>query len=514
MRHASLTPLFDAGARAAFEMLAGTAGLGSAPERQALLPRYARYYVALSRLPRRARRALQRRWRRSLAAIALLLALGQGPALAAVLTVGPDIAPDIVPDGSCALIEAMENANADAQTHADCLSGSGADTIALPASSTQLLIDVHNSTYGDNGLPVINSAITIEGNGSTIMRDAGADLFRIFAVSSRGDLTLNETTVSGGFADGDGGGIENRGGAVTLTDSTVFANGAYYRGGGVENDVDSTLTLTNSTVSNNYGFRGRGGGVYNGGTATLTNSTISGNSTFELGGGGVSNYGALTLTNSTISGNSATYGGGVYNGGTLILARSLLSGNTALNGAEIYGGVIADNFNLFGHSGITHAQAFSGFSPGANDLIATSDGTTPTALGTILVGTLADNGGPTKTHALAVGSPAIDTSPADNDCQRTDQRGIGRPQGISCDIGALEGTPSRAADLAISLTDSPDPLTVNQPLIYTIKVRNYGPSLARGVQITDNLPEGVVLNFKPPECAGTTTVTWPARERR
>jgi hypothetical protein len=56
---------------------------------------------------------LQRRWRGSLAAVALLLALGEAPALAATLTVAPGVAPDIVPDGFCSLIEAIENANAD-----------------------------------------------------------------------------------------------------------------------------------------------------------------------------------------------------------------------------------------------------------------------------------------------------------------------------------------------------------------------------------------------------------------
>jgi hypothetical protein len=75
-----------------------------------LLPRFARYHEYLTHLPRRTRRALQRQWKRSLAAIALLLALGQAPALAAAINVTINT-PDINPDGQCSLIEAIENAN-------------------------------------------------------------------------------------------------------------------------------------------------------------------------------------------------------------------------------------------------------------------------------------------------------------------------------------------------------------------------------------------------------------------
>ena len=191
MRHPSLTPSFDAGARFVFEALAATVEVDARPDRQALFSRYAGYNGLLSRLPRRMRRQLQRRWRRSLAAIALLLALGQAPALAATLSVAPGVAPDIAPDGACSLIESVENANADAQTHLDCPTGNGADIIVLPTSSIQTLTQIHN---GDNGLPVINSRITIEGHSSTIRRDSGASPFQIFSVSRTGNLSLNETT--------------------------------------------------------------------------------------------------------------------------------------------------------------------------------------------------------------------------------------------------------------------------------------------------------------------------------
>ena len=142
------------------------------------------------------RRALQRKWKQSLAGVALLLALGQEPVLAATINVS---------DG-CSLINAITAANTDTAT-GGCPQGSGADTITLPAGSTQVLTTVNNSTYGATGLPVISSAITIEGNDSTIERESSdPDLFRIFAINSTGNLTLKDTTITGGVTSGAGGG--------------------------------------------------------------------------------------------------------------------------------------------------------------------------------------------------------------------------------------------------------------------------------------------------------------------
>jgi uncharacterized repeat protein (TIGR01451 family) len=297
------------------------------------------------------------------------------------------------------------------------------------------------------GLPPIRSIITIEGHGSTIARGSAALTFRILAVNGTGNLTLNETTVSGGAAPG--------------------------------------FTGTSSSL---------GGGVYNRlGTVTLTNSTVSGNS--AIFGGGVYNSfsGTTTLTNSTISGNSASSGGGVYiNAGTATLTRTLVSGNTAASGAEISGTITADDFNLFGHSGLTNAQAFSGFTPGPSDITATSDGTDPTPLANILA-PLANNGGPTQTHALVAGSPAIDAVGAGCPPPATDQRGVSRPQpaGGNCDIGSFEIMPPPPLDLAVSKTDSPDPVVVSDQLTYTITVNNAGAGEATAVMLTDTLPASV-----------------------
>jgi hypothetical protein len=472
------------------------------------------------RVTRGAGRVAQRRLARSLVGAALLLALGQGVGHAATITVTAKT-PAIIADGKCSLIEAIVNANADAQTHADCLAGSGPDIIVLPRG-VQTLATVDNTVYGPTGLPVISSAITIEGNGAKISRKASTPAFRIFAVDGAGDLTLKNVTVSGGTAEL-GGGVFNYDGTVTIQNSTISGNksvnaagagifnygdmtiqdsvisgnkisGDYALGGGIFNygtltierstisgnttnavlnagagiGNEGTLTIRNSTISGNksLGAYGAGGGIANYGTLTIEKSTISGNlaTATEIGyGGGIANGADLTVENSTISKNTARYaGGGVANDGTVVLrdstitgnrvtakdgygggvdtfgdvtlSRSLISGNKAAAGPEIFvdtGTVTADDHNLFGANG---NPGVAGFTPGASDIIPGPGVTTAKILGG-----LANNGGPTKTHALKLGSPALDAVPLlDPACVGTDQRGITRPQGSGCDIGAFE----------------------------------------------------------------------------
>ncbi len=337
-----------------------------------------------------------RRHRRPIAAVTgrriyrtlalLLLLIGAGFFLAR-----PAYAATITADGTtCTLINAITAANTDTATNG-CPAGSGADTITLTADVT--LTAVNNGTIfntGPNGLPTITSVITIEGEGHTIARSTAGGIpnFRHLYVAASGNLTLNRVTLTGGT----GGAITNEG----------------------------TLTINNSTLSGNSGST-----ITNAGTFSLNSSTVTGNN-----GGG--------------------QGGGLYNLGTATLNRSLISGNTATSGAEIYrqnGTITANNANLFGESSKTNAQAFSGFTPGASDITATSNGTTPTALASILNTTLTNNDG-ALTHALVAGSPALDA--AGDSGLDTDQRGVTRPQGSADDIGAFERavtvTPGAALD--------------------------------------------------------------------
>jgi len=478
-----------------------------------LFAHFAAAYDELRRMPRGVRRALQRELARSapswkaklatsLAGAALLLALSQGTASAATITVNTLI-PNIKADGKCSIIEAIVNANNDAATHADCAAGSGADVIQLPALGTIKVTKSFANYHGRNGLPAITSDITISGNGAKILGKFG---FRLFAVKSSGDLTLDNVTLSGGSEyrggvilnygtltltdatvtngraglGGDifngsaadltldnsvvssgfanyGGGLYNYAATVALSYSTIKNNRAFIDGGGIYDragslDIeystvtknfsgrdgaglhhrDSAVLVAYSTISSNdTGFFGYGGGIFDrSGTTDIINSTISGNT--ALTGGGIYNRSTMTISNTTISKNSARDGGGIFTvSNDLTLTRSLISGNSASFADEIdrfSGTVYRNNYNVFGNDG---NDGVKGFSPGPTDIVP------GVGIGSILM-PLAYNGGPTKTHALVSGSPAIDASPADADCAPADQRGVARPQGPSCDVGSFE----------------------------------------------------------------------------
>ncbi|MCI5166055.1 MAG: hypothetical protein D3903_08135, partial [Candidatus Electrothrix sp. GM3_4] len=395
---------------------------------------------------------------RHLLFVTVLLMLAANAAQAATITV----------DGStCTLAEAIDSANTDTAFGNGCVDGFGDDTLIL--QQDELLI---------TALPEITSTITIEGNGYKIDGQDNSAVGTVLRIVSPGNLTLNEATVTGGNCTGDcwtGGGITAGKSTVTLTNSTVSGNTTEYTGGGIFAANDSMVTLTSSTVSGNSASQYGGGVTAGKSTVTLINSTVSGNTASNDGGGIYADYSstvtlesstvsgnsasegggimvyesAVTLINSTVSGNTASqYGGGIsvsdngmgYDDATVTLESCLISGNSASQGRERYNDsstVNADSYNLFGHSGESTAEAFSGFMPGVSDIIAASDGTQPTALYTIL-SPLADNGGSTETHALPVGSPAIDLDTACSSGQSTDQRGYWRPIGLGCDVGSFE----------------------------------------------------------------------------
>jgi hypothetical protein len=316
------------------------------------------------------------------------------------------------------------------------------DTINLNADNqancVYLLTEVNNTTNGANGLPAITTPIIINGNHSAIRRQDGSDDFRIVYVTSTGSLTLKQLSIENGIANSQGGGIFNRG-ELMLTDSTVSGNTTTISsngGGGIFNAYPgATATLTNSTVVGNHS-NGDGGGISNswGATATLTNSTVVGNTSSDdyVGGGGISNFdhSTLMLTNSTVVENTAgSWGGGIANRieSSVTLRNSIVAGNTAMDCTNNQSSTFTTNHNnLFSGDGTCNV--------GTTDLTLAGLGKSITDL---LNPTLADNGGPTQTLALVENSPAIDV--ADNAiCPPTDQRGVSRPQGTACDIGAFE----------------------------------------------------------------------------
>jgi hypothetical protein len=279
----------------------------------------------------------------------------------------------------------------------------------------------------------------------------------LYNSSNTGTPTVTGSTLSDNSADG--GGIYNHG-TLAVRNSTLSGNSAslgYGYGGGIYNDVFGTLTVTGSTLSGNSAD---GGGIWNSGALTVSNSTLSGNSAI-YSGGGVENVGALTVSNSTLSGNSAIYsGGGIYTTLTnpVTLTNVTLTANRAIvfggGGLYVYSGsplldntLIAGNFQ--GATGTTPDDVYGRLDPGGDynligdgsGMFGLSNGANGNLVGSAdnpidpLLGPLADNGGPTLTHALLSGSPAIDAGTSDG-APPTDQRGV--PRDNPPDIGAYE----------------------------------------------------------------------------
>jgi hypothetical protein len=293
------------------------------------------------------------------------------------------------------------------------------DNILLTASTTPI----------DNDTDEVSLLI----DGATHRVD-GQGIFRVrpFTIDYNTVVTITTITVTGGHAETFGGGIYNAG----------------------------TLSLVNSTISSNTAG-GAGGGIYNSGTLSLLNSTISSNT--AAGGGGVWNEGSLSVQNSTISSNAAEWSGGILNwAGKLALANTIIANNTGGNCFWNGGSVTDGGHNLIEGSGANTCGLTA--TPANGNIIGQ-----PAHLGP-----LQDNGGPTLTHALLDGSPAIDAGdpavcadPAT--VNNRDQRGVSRPQGAQCDIGAFEyralptltiakaATPQEGTDFAFGLGPASDP---------------------------------------------------------
>jgi predicted outer membrane repeat protein len=315
------------------------------------------------------------------------------------------------------------------------------------------------SYYGDVVLTdAVVSNSTVEGYGYL----GGAGVCNYF-----GDVVVTNSTLTGNTASEDemvamGAAAFSKYGSVVVTDSVVTGNtsesgflgfgGAIYAG--------SDVSLTRSTVSNNSvsgGYWAGGGGVYlYTGTLTMTDSTISGNTSSGNGGGAFVD--GLTAINSTFSGNSAgSYSGAAaVMGGDAVLTSSTITGNTAADGGGVLlvnpSSVTLNSVLAYGNTSTSpyyygadvDGSGSKGSFPvisGSNNLIGDSLLTLPadTLSADPLLGPLANNGGPTLTHALLTGSPAID---AGNNVAglANDQRGSGyaRVVGAAADIGAFE----------------------------------------------------------------------------
>jgi len=292
---------------------------------------------------------------------------------------------------------------------------------------------------------------TLDGGG--LLTISGGNLSRVFTVNTGVTVSLANLTIANGSAASSGGGILNNG-TLTVTNCTITGNTGNNNGNGGGIASYGALTVIGSTITGNTAAptRGWGGGIYvDGSVATVVNSTISGNSAptaTGFGGGIYALFGTVAVVNSTITGNSAGGdGGGIRSSGsgnnTLTMVNSTISGNTAGgNGGGVSSG---------GPSNMTDTLVVNNTATGVgNDTNGTFATNSHNLTGAFVFAsaTPANNGGTTATLALPLVSPAIDTGicaptytdPVTNAAVTVtgDQRGVARPQGAGCDIGAFE----------------------------------------------------------------------------
>ncbi len=284
----------------------------------------------------------------------------------------------------------------------------------------------YDGANGDKG------GILLRGNtftNNTAVFQGGAILSQLYnrEISTIDSNTFSGNSVTGTGNQGFGGAIFNVGGTLsglngftgganqtilTVRNSTFFANTASNQGGGLWNGNDATVNIVNSTF--------------------FGNQAVSANGADGLGGGIMRTSGKINITNSTITGNYAGFqGGGIVGGVETTITNTIIANNVANNGGK--------NWNI-------KNNCFDQMTNGGNNLQFparnTNDPSDRDCAAGILIANpqlfpLGNNGGSTQTLALLPGSPAINAG-NNATCPTTDQRGVARPQGGVCDIGAFE----------------------------------------------------------------------------
>ena len=327
-------------------------------------------------------------------------------------------------------------------------------------------------------MPVNTNATdqTVVVDGGSLVSLSGEDLRQIFLVFGEGDLTLkNITLIDGNGLSGAAIGItssqaktsimnsfltsndagNNNGGAIynigtlVIDNSTLGSNLTDDKGGALFNN-GGTVTITNSTLINNQAFEG--GAIFHvGGTVTVENSAVRSNTATDDGGGIHIDVGTVTVNNSTFYDNRAAGGGGIYMRGDLLtIMNSTFNRNRSdiggalwnfLGQTRVKNTILANSRNTNDTNSSLNCDGPTAISEGRNIV---SDNTclpNPSAVGDLLSTDpkletfLNDNGGPTRTFMLLPDSPAIDYGLG---CPATDQRGVPRPIGLACDVGAVE----------------------------------------------------------------------------
>jgi CSLREA domain-containing protein/uncharacterized repeat protein (TIGR01451 family) len=287
------------------------------------------------------------------------------------------------------------------------ISGAGVELTIIDGNGVDRVMEVGSSSVTISGVTIRNGACQSGQSGGGILFTGGSP------------LTLSGIRITSCSAY-DGGGMVINSGGLNATNITISNCSAGRKGGGLF--VNSPpVTITNATFSNNSAVMD-GGAVHTqtASNSTFTNVTMSGNSTPGLGGAYFNNSGnTMTLINCTLAYNSAGTGGGIYgNGGNISLKNTIVTYSSS--GGNCSGSIVSSGYNM--DSGSSCPFSATGDRPNSDPKL----------------GVLQNNGGSMLTHALIIGSPAIDTATAAG-APATDQRGIARPYGSAYDMGAYEG---------------------------------------------------------------------------
>ena len=372
----------------------------------------------------------------------------------------------------------------------------------LPAAPQAIVADAISVTNTDDaGAGSLRQAIIDAPDGSVIRFDpaiAGQTI-----VLSSGTLEIDKTlTIEGPLSAGmtiSGGlafqvfHIDDAANAVLRNLSIV--NGLSKFGGGLH--VEGAVTIDHSLVANNEAAEASGGGMYvsSSGAVAIVNSTVSGNVT-PTTGGAIHSAGAVSIRNSTIVNNAAgEQGGGIHaSGESLALRNSIVANNVAPSESNCH-------LDL---SSVTYIGRIL-----SNDASCGSDPTI--AVGNPSLDPLANNGGPTKTHALRLGSPAIDGGSSCS--ENTDQRYVARNQGASCDVGAFEFDAYRVVSLTVNPNAAVNAKTGVATVTGTISCDGPAPTPIRVVlsqtqKNTGKFTTIVEATSAIPFTCGSTTSSW------
>jgi hypothetical protein len=468
---------------------------------------------------------------------------------------------------SCSLRQAVTAANAHP----------GADVASMPPGTYML-------SQGE--LPVVSDPLTLLGSGAGVTTITGSTqsgspvAVRAGVLDGEADLTVVNLTISGNTATVTNpttdtlavaaGGIVQDGGTLTLLDAVISGNtlnASTTTGAGGVSASTGLVQMINSTVSGNANLRG--GTTVAGGIAlvagavpsNIVNSTVSGNSvaptatTTSSAGGVIAVATGLNMTDATVSGNTsgaasaASSVGGISSiSGAMTVTNATIAENTATGPPASAGNLaaIASGTRTLGNTIIASGSGGLGgncvgtFTSEGGNIESTNQCGLSTALGdqpstNPLLGPLQDNGGPTPTRAIGPGSPALDNARAAF-CPATDQRGVTRPQGRGCDVGAFEfgppvnlASPSLAgtARVGVTLSCSPgswrgnpsftfawlrngSPIPVTSSAIYKLDVADRGAAVQCRVTAANSAGAATAVS----NALGVAALPLPVNQRR